>query len=115
MVVSDLLDNLLYYRGQVFCGQQLDELRVFDRRFRLIAGRRNGYTWICFFGFWAGVPLHIFIAALSWARITLGVHSLGPIYHVCQHLAMASQACLGLLIPLRATGQGKQAVVSASA
>jgi hypothetical protein len=43
-MVSDLLANLFYYLGQVFCGQQLDELRVFDRRLRFMAGRHHVYT-----------------------------------------------------------------------
>jgi hypothetical protein len=88
-MVSDLLDNLLYDRGQVCCGQQLDELRVFDRPCHCTAGRRHVCTWMFFFDFGAGFPLHISVAALRWVRLTPGVHSLGSIYHVYRHLAMA--------------------------
>ena len=56
LMVSDLLDNLLYYAGHVWFGKQLDELGPFDRGFRLIAGRRNIYAWMWLFGFWAGLP-----------------------------------------------------------
>jgi hypothetical protein len=88
-MVSDLLDNLLYYLGQVLCGKQLDELGVFDRRFRLIAGRRNIYAWMFFCGFWAGLPVQIFVIALVWALITIGVHGVRLMYHARQRLAMA--------------------------
>lgn len=89
LMVSDLLDNVLYYLGQVWCGKQLDELGVFDRRFRLIAGRRNIYAWMFFFGFWAGRPVQIFVLALVWALITIGVHGVRLVYHARQRLAMA--------------------------
>jgi phosphatidylglycerophosphate synthase len=89
LMASDLLDNLLYYLGQVLCGKQLDELGVFDRRFRLIAGRRNIYAWLFLFGFWAGLPVQIFVLALVWAVITVGVHGLRLVYHARQRLALA--------------------------
>src|SRR5712691_751832 len=89
LMVSDLIDNLLYYLGQVFCGKQLDELGGFDRRFRLIAGRRNIYTWMFFFGFWAGLPVQIFVVTLVWSLITIGVHGVRLVYHARQRLTMA--------------------------
>jgi phosphatidylglycerophosphate synthase len=89
LMVSDVLDNLLYYLGQRLFGKQLDELSPFDRRFRLIAGRRNIYAWMFVFGFWAGLPVQIFIAALVWAGITVGVHGVRLVYHARQHLALA--------------------------
>ena len=88
-MASDLVDNLLYYLGQIFCGKQLDELGVFDRKFRLIAGRRNIYAWMFFFGFWAGLPVQIFVAALVWSLITIGVHGVRLVYHARQRLAPA--------------------------
>jgi len=91
LMLSDLLDNLLYYLGQVFCGKQLDELGAFDRRFRLIAGRRNIYAWMFLFGFWAGFPVQIFVAALLWALITIGVHGIRLVYHARHRLAMAER------------------------
>jgi hypothetical protein len=43
-MVSDLPASLFDYLGQVFCGQQLDELRVFNHRLRFMAGRQHVYT-----------------------------------------------------------------------
>jgi hypothetical protein len=88
-MVSDLLDNLLYYAGHVLLGKQLDELGTFDRKFRLIAGRRNIYTWMWMFGFWAGFPGQSFVAALAWALLTVGVHAVRLIYHVRRRVAVA--------------------------
>jgi len=89
LMLSDLIDNLLYYLGQVWFGKQLDELGLFDRRFRLIAGRRNIYTWMFFCGFWAGFPVQIFVVTLVWSLITIGVHGVRLVYHARQRLAMA--------------------------
>jgi len=82
VMVSDVLDNLLYYVGHVFLGQQLDELGTFERGFRLIAGRRNIYAWMFLFGFWAGLPTQVFVAALVWAIVTVGVHGARLVYHL---------------------------------
>jgi 1L-myo-inositol 1-phosphate cytidylyltransferase / CDP-L-myo-inositol myo-inositolphosphotransferase len=89
LMLSDLLDNLLYYAGHVWLGKQLDELGPFDRGFRLIAGRRNIYAWMWMFGFWAGLPTYIFMAALAWALVTVGVHSVRLAYHVHRRIAVA--------------------------
>jgi phosphatidylglycerophosphate synthase len=89
LMALGLLDNLLYALGQVWFQKQLDELAPFDRAFRLIAGRRNIYAWLCFFGFWAGVPVHIFTAACLWAGVTVVVHSVRLLYHRRQQLAVA--------------------------
>jgi phosphatidylglycerophosphate synthase len=89
LMVSDLLDNLLYYAGHVWLGKHLDELGPFDRGFRLIAGRRNVYTWMWRFGFWTGQPTHIFVAALAWAIVTVGVHSVRLAYHRRRRVAVA--------------------------
>jgi len=89
LMVSDVLDNLLYYAGHVWLGKQLDELGPFDRGFRLIAGRRNIYAWMWMFGFWAGLPMHVFVAALAWAIVTVGVHGVRLAYHVRRRVAVA--------------------------
>ena len=89
LMVSDGLDNLLYYAGHVWLGKYLDELGSFDRGFRLIAGRRNIYTWMWMFGFWAGLPTHVFVAALAWAMITVGVHGVRLAYHMRRRMAVA--------------------------
>jgi phosphatidylglycerophosphate synthase len=89
LMVSDLLDNLLYYAGHIWLGKQLDELGLFDRGFRLIAGRRNIYAWMWMFGFWAGLPTHVFVVALVWALVTVGVHSVRLAYHMRRRMAVA--------------------------
>jgi len=89
LMVSDFLDNLLYYAGHVWFGKQLDELGPFDRGFRLIAGRRNIYTWMWMVGFWAGFPTQVFVAALVWAIVTIGVHSTRLVYHLRRHMRAA--------------------------
>jgi phosphatidylglycerophosphate synthase len=89
LMVSDLLDHFLYYTGHVYFGKQLDELGSFDRGFRLIAGRRNIYTWIWMFGFWAGLPAHVFVLAVAWAMVTVGVHGVRLAYHLRRRMAVA--------------------------
>jgi hypothetical protein len=73
----------------VYFGKQLDELGSFDRGFRLIAGRRNIYTWIWMFGFWAGLPAHVFVLAVAWAMVTVGVHGVRLAYHLRRRMAVA--------------------------
>ena len=82
LMVSDLFDKLLYCAGHVWLGKHLDELGRFERGFRLIAGRRNIYAWMFFFGFWTGLSTQIFVAALVWAIVTVGVHSARLAYHM---------------------------------
>jgi CDP-L-myo-inositol myo-inositolphosphotransferase len=89
LMVSDLLDNLLYGAGHVWLEKQLDELGSFDRGFRLIAGRRNIYTWIWMLGFWAGLPTEVFVIAVVWAMVTVGVHSVRLTYHMRRRIAVA--------------------------
>lgn len=89
LMVCDLLDNLLYYLGQVWLGKQLDELGRFDRGFRLIGGRRNIYVWMFRLGFWTGVPVQTLGAALLWAMLTVIVHGSRLVYHVYRRLRRA--------------------------
>jgi phosphatidylglycerophosphate synthase len=89
LMASDFLDNMLYYAGHVWFGKQLDELGPFDRGFRLIAGRRNIYVWMWLFGFWAGLPAQACVAALAWALVTVGVHSVRLAYHMHRRMAVA--------------------------
>jgi hypothetical protein len=86
---SDVLDNLLYYLGQVLFGKQLDELGGFDRWFRLIASRRNIYAWMFGFAFWAGLPVQTLLLVLTWTLMTIGVHSVRLIYRARQRLMTA--------------------------
>lgn len=89
LMLSDLLDNLVYGAGQVLFHKQLDELSPWDRRFRLIAGRRNIYTWMMFVGFWAGWPTAIFTATCVWALTTVAIHAGRLAYHWYRRLALA--------------------------
>lgn len=89
LMVSDVLDNLLYAAGQAVFHKQLDELGTFDRTFRLIAGRRNIYAWMMFGGFWAGWSHAIFLACMLWAVVTVLVHGLRLGYHLAQRGAVA--------------------------
>jgi len=87
LMVCDLLDNLLYYTGQVWLGKQLDELGPFDRGFRLIGGRRNMYVWMFCLGFWAGIAVPTLVATLLWAILTVLVHGSRLVYHVSRRPA----------------------------
>lgn len=75
LMLCDLGDKLLYLLGHRLFGKQLDELGSFDRRFRLIGGRRNIYVWIFLCGFWTGFAVQAVALALIWALVTVGVHS----------------------------------------
>ncbi len=90
LMAADLLDKLLYMLGHILLGKQLDELGCFDRRFRLLGGRRNVYLWILLLGFWAGFPPQALIVSCGWALCTLTVHSMRFVYHLRrQHLVTA--------------------------
>jgi phosphatidylglycerophosphate synthase len=82
LMAGDLLDKLLYMTGHLTLGKQLDELGTVDRRFRLIAGRRNIYLWMFILGFWGGFPLQALSAACLWALCTAAVHSVRLAYHL---------------------------------
>ncbi|MDH3600776.1 MAG: CDP-alcohol phosphatidyltransferase family protein, partial [Candidatus Tectomicrobia bacterium] len=82
LMASDLLDKLLYMTGHLTLGKQLDELGPFDRRFRLIAGRRNIYLWMFIVGFWSGFPLQALTVACVWALCTAAMHSVRLAYHL---------------------------------
>lgn len=82
LMAGDLLDKLLYMTGHLRLGKQLDELGPFDRRFRLIAGRRNIYLWVFILGFWGGLPLQALTVACVWALGTASVHSVRLAYHL---------------------------------
>jgi phosphatidylglycerophosphate synthase len=87
LMVCDLLDNLLYYAGQVWLGKQLDELGPFDRGFRLIGGRRNIYIWMFGLGFWAWITVPTLVATLLWAMLTVVIHGSRLVYHVSRRVA----------------------------
>ncbi len=82
LMASDVFDKLLYMWGHKAFGKQLDELGPFERRFRLIGGRRNVYLWFFMFGFWFDNPAPVFIAASLWALCTVLVHGARFLHHL---------------------------------
>ncbi len=82
LMASDVFDKLLYMWGHMVFGKQLDELGVFERRFRLIGGRRNVYLWFFLIGFGAGYPVPAFMIASVWALCTALIHSARFLYHL---------------------------------
>lgn len=76
LVGLDLADSLLYLVLQRHTGKMLDELTVFDRRFRAVAGRRNVYVMIFVVGFFTGFAAPAFVTAVAWASVTVAIHAL---------------------------------------
>ncbi len=91
LMASDVFDKLLYMWGHMAFGKQLDELGVFERRFRLIGGRRNVYLWFFLLGFGAGYPIPVFIAASLWALCTVLVHGARFLHHL-RHRSLCGAA-----------------------
>jgi len=59
-------------------------------QFRLIAGRRNIYTWIFLPGFFVGAPAFTFYLAVAWAGVTAAVHAYWFITEASRPPAMPS-------------------------
>ena len=74
MILFDLADNLAYSLMDVRLGLSLDNASPFLARFRLIAGRRNIYSWLFLVGFFLGFPNYAFFLAVVWAGITAAIH-----------------------------------------
>lgn len=74
MILFDLADNVAYALMDVRWGLSLDNASPFLARLRLIAGRRNIYTWLFLAGFFLGFPIYAFFAAVVWAGITAAIH-----------------------------------------
>lgn len=70
----DVSDNLAYLVFSRRGGGNLDEASPFLARFRLVAGRRNIYAWICLPAIFAGAAQAGFAAAFAWAALTAAVH-----------------------------------------
>jgi len=70
----DVADNLAYGLFSRRGGGNLDEASAFLARFRLVAGRRNIYAWLCLPAIYVGLPQVSFAAAAAWAAITAAVH-----------------------------------------
>jgi hypothetical protein len=74
MILFDLADNVAYSLMDVRLGRSLDNASPFLARFRLIAGRRNIYSWLFLVGFFLGFPNYAFFLAVVWAGITAAIH-----------------------------------------
>lgn len=74
LCLIDVADNLAYLAFSRRGGGNLDEAASFLARFRLVAGRRNIYAWLCLPAIYGGVPQIGFAVAAAWAAITATVH-----------------------------------------
>ena len=75
MVAFDLTDNIVYSIADVRWGRSVDNATPFLSRFRLIAGRRNIYTWMFIPGFFLGAPALSFYLAVAWAGVAAAIHA----------------------------------------
>ena len=75
MVAFDLTDNVVYSIADVKWCRSVDNATPFLSRFRLIAGRRNIYTWMFLPGFFLGAPALSFYLAVAWAGFTAAIHA----------------------------------------
>ena len=75
MVAFDLADNIVYSVADVKWHRSVDNATAFLSRFRLVAGRRNIYTWLFLPGFFLGIPAISFYSAVAWAGVTAAVHA----------------------------------------
>src|SRR5271154_1511336 len=75
MIAFDLTDNIVYSVADVKWHRSVDNATAFLSRFRLVAGRRNIYTWLFLPGFFLGVPGISFYSAVAWAGVTAAVHA----------------------------------------
>ncbi len=77
--LSDKVIDALFARLK---GKTLDEMSLFDRRFRLVGGCRNIYLLILCVGFLLGFPFCALQAVWSWAGVTLLIHLGRAGYHL---------------------------------
>jgi phosphatidylglycerophosphate synthase len=77
--LSDALLGHLFTRRK---GKTLDEMAPFDRRFRLIGGRRSIYLLILLAGIVANAPFLALEAVLGWAAITTLMHTGRAAFHL---------------------------------
>lgn len=74
MLAFDLADNIVYSIADVKWSRSVDNATPFLSRFRLIAGRRNIYSWILLPGIFLGASAFAFYFAVAWACVTASVH-----------------------------------------
>ena len=87
MVAFDLTDNIVYAVMDKM-GRSLDNASPFLARFRLVAGRRNIYTWLFLLGFFLGEPAYAFYLGIAWAGITAAVHATWGIWQALRSMRM---------------------------
>ena len=75
MVAFDLTDNVVYSIADVRWHRSVDNATPFLSRFRLVAGRRNIYTWMLLPGLFLGAPALSFYVAVAWAGVTAAIHA----------------------------------------
>jgi len=75
MVAFDLTDNIVYSVADVRWGRSVDNASPLLSRFRLIAGRRNIYTWMLLPAIFLGAPALLFYVTVAWAGVTAAVHA----------------------------------------
>ncbi|RMF20257.1 MAG: hypothetical protein D6760_11970 [Deltaproteobacteria bacterium] len=75
LIGGNLLDEIAYTVGQRMLGTSLDLLSPWDRRFRLVAGRRNIYVAILLLATVLRHSFAGFVLAGAWALVTGCVHA----------------------------------------
>ncbi len=76
LVGSDLIARGAKGVAKKTTGRNLDDVENFDRRFRLVAGRRNIYIWVLAAGLILGVPAIAFQLFCGWGVVSAAVHTL---------------------------------------
>jgi phosphatidylglycerophosphate synthase len=74
LIASHLLDESAKRWVKMVRGRLLDDIRPFDRAFRLIAARRNIYVWILAFGFLLNAFPQSYAIICGWATVSAVVH-----------------------------------------
>ena len=74
LVGSDLIARAAKSAVKKTTGRNLDDVGRFDRRFRLVAGRRNIYIWIFAAGLILGFPGAGFQLLCCWGVATAAIH-----------------------------------------
>lgn len=80
IIVGDLSGKIVNRPVMFHTGKPSHDFSAFERRFRLIAGRRNIYIWMLLAGLIAGRPAAAFAAACWWSVITAAVHAVRAVY-----------------------------------
>ncbi len=75
MIGGDLFGKLVNRPVMFHTGKPSHDFGPFERRLRLIAGRRNIYIWMLLGGLLIGRPAAAFAAACCWSAVTAGIHA----------------------------------------